>query len=140
MRHLPTVLALLALAVSARAQTGSGSLRGVVLPIRLVNIGGFGDWERPLDSLARRLPEKARDTVRVATLTLTPIHTLRPQTQTIAAQGRYGRYDAGRLSMGRYRLRVEAAGCQPYTTEVVILSDSESVQHVALQCAWAEER
>lgn len=141
MRRLACLLALLTATGLAHAQSGVGGLRGVVLPIREGNIGGFGDWDTRFAAATRGASQAVRDAAPVPTLTmtLTPIHALRPGTHTTVARGMYGRYDFGRVSMGRYRLRVEADGCTPYETEVVILSDSQSVQHVALTCAWASK-
>ncbi len=138
-RRLVALFVLALAPALASAQSGLGTLRGIVLPIRAGNVGGFGDWNRSLDGVAPDGPQSIRDTVRVATLTLTPIATLRDRTHATGARGMYGRYAFGRLSMGRYRLRVEAPGCTPVEADVVILSDSESVQHVALACAWAND-
>jgi len=118
-------------APAAHAQSGLGGVRGVVLPRVAGSIGGYGDWK------------DAPDSARVATVTLTPLRTLacraRPETdcapRVVPAMGMYGRYRSPRLSMGDYRMDVSAPGCTPFTAPLVILSDSESVVHVALVCA-----
>lgn len=139
MRRLACLVAFALAPALGYAQSGVGGLRGVVLPIRPSNIGGFGDWYARFDAATRRASQAVRDSTPVATVTLTPIRTLRPAVRTVPARGMYGRYDVGPLSMGRYRLRVEAGGCTPYETEVAILSDSQSVQHIAMTCGWAND-
>ena len=130
MRLLPLLLLGLA-APAALAQTGRGEVSGVVLPRCATALGGLGQW-----------PSNLPDTARVATLSLTPIRTLVCSARsgpdcaprTVYARGLHGRYASGRLPLGEYRMRVSAPGCTPVTRTLVIVSDSRSVEHVALTC------
>jgi len=128
-----SVLLLLAmtLAPAAFAQSGRGEVSGAVLPRSATAIGGFGTWDAAVDSS------------RVPTVTLTPVRTLvcapgnrkgRCAPRVLVAHGLYGRYASGPLPMGEYRMRVSAYGCTSVTRTLVILSDSQSVEHAALDC------
>lgn len=120
----------MATAPAAFAQSGVGEVSGVVVPRSTSAIGGFGTWEPGVDSAS------------VPLITLTPVRTLactaRPRTdcapRAVYAQGTYGRYASGPLSMGEYRMTVSAEGCRSVTRTLIVLSDSRSVEHIALTC------
>ena len=140
-------------APSAHAQSGVGTLSGAVLPRASWHGGGFGDWAAPLRRLLGEAVTTAAasvtvDTLVVGRLVLTrltednevmvclpgPAVCRRPVPLVALARGLYGHYAFPQVPMGEYRMRVEAEGCGPVERNVVVLSDSRSVEHVALTC------
>ncbi len=134
--------ALLATSGRAAAQTPYGTLRGTVIPasVRPADFRGVTEW----GPAAARLP----DTVVVARVTLTPLHTYGCRagrsgacaSVALSARGPVGRYGAERLYMGRYRMRVDAPGCASTERDILVRQHTEAVVDVPLDCATAGER
>lgn len=122
------LLAVAVLAQPVRAQSGHGTLRGIVLQEHPEHPNVPSTWGLLYEGLTDSTYVSGSPYVK-----LTPIEAhLDPDPVQIRATGTYGRYDFGVIPMGLYLLRVEAPGFHPWVAEILVPSDSRNEIHVLL--------